>query len=297
MSIFTLLLGLIYFFIVSSMFSIGLNLGIKEILDSIKKPGVLVNAVALNLVAIPLAGFGIAVLFGLEGAAFLGFVIMACSPGASYGPRIIEFAGGDVGHSIGLMFLLCMVAVVSAPLTLVLLVPGTEGLDIWPVIETLAVIQVIPLFAGMYLRANRPRLTERISGPVFWLSNIVAAAVIVIALGMRLFIESGSSISDTVGLNGVLAIVILVAISLVAGYFLGGSDVATRKSMAVSTSIRNAGVAFLIGGLGTFEDGRGILAVIILYIFFQTLMSGLLAGWWGWKYFKENGGGEAVADS
>lgn len=282
------LLMLIYFFIVSSMFSIGLNLGIKEILDPFRKPGVLVNSLALNLVAIPLAGVGLAVLFGLEGAALFGFLIMACSPGASYGPRITEFAGGDVGHSIGLMFLLCMVAIISAPMTIVLLVPGAGGIDIWPVIRTLAIIQVIPLFFGMFLKAKRPRLTERISSPVFWISNISAAIVIVLALGMKIFGGSSSSIIGIIGISGVLAIVALVAISLVAGYYLGGFNEETRKSMSVSTAIRNAGVAFLIG-VGSFGEVTGVISVVILYIFFQTLMTGLLAGWWGWKNFKENG--------
>jgi BASS family bile acid:Na+ symporter len=286
-----LLLSLIYFFIVSSMFSIGLNLGVKEILDPFRKPGVLVNSLALNLLAIPLIGVGIAILFGLTGAALFGFLVMACSPGASYGPRITEFAGGDVGHSIGLMFLLCMVAVVSAPLTIMLLVPGAGGIDIWPVIRTLAIIQVIPLFAGMFLKAKRPRLTERISGPVFWISNISAVVVVFLAFGIRIFSDSNSSLSGIIGPGGILAIVILVAISLAAGYFAGGSKEETRKSMSVSTAIRNAGVAFLIGVGGT-GDVHGVLSVIILYIFFQTLMTGLLAIRWGWENFKESGGGK-----
>jgi bile acid:Na+ symporter, BASS family len=284
---FELLLALIYFFIVSSMFSIGLNLGIKEILDPFKKPGVLVNSIALNLLAIPLAGVGLAILFGLEGAAFLGFLIMACSPGASYGPRITEFAGGDVGHSIGLMFLLCMVAIISAPLTVILLIPGTGNIDIWPVIRTLAIIQVIPLFFGMFIKAKRPQLTERISAPVFWLSNISAAIVVVLAFAIRIFGDSKTSIFETICPCAILATILLVIISLVAGYYLGGAHEETRKSMAVSTSIRNAGVAFLIA-VGSFAEVSGVLSVIIMYIFFQTLITGVLAGWWGWKNFKEH---------
>ncbi len=284
-----LLLSLIYFFIISSMFSIGLNLGVKEILDPFKKPGVLVNSLVLNLLAIPLAGVVLAIILGLDNVALFGFLIMACSPGASYGPRITEFAGGDVGHSIGIMFLLCMVAVVSAPLTILLLVPGAGNIDVWPVIRTLAIIQVIPLFFGMFLKAKRPRITEKISSPVFWISNISAAGVVLLAFGIRIFSDSDSSLSGIIGLGGVLAIVILVAISLVAGYFLGGRGEETRKSMSVSTAIRNAGVAFLIG-VGSSGDIHGVLSVIILYIFLQTLMTGLLAGWWGWKDYKENNG-------
>ena len=296
MTPFDLILWLIYFFIVSSMFQIGLNLGVKEILDPFRKPGVLVNSLLLNLIAIPLAGVGLAILLGLDGVALFGFLIMACSPGASYGPKIIEFAGGDVGHSIGVMFLLCMIAIISAPLTVFLLVPGTGSIDIWPVIRTLAVIQVIPLFFGMFLKAKRPHLAERASCPVFWISNISALVVVVLAFGLKFFSESESSLAGIIGIRGILAIVLLVFISLAAGYYLGGSAEGTKKSMAVSTSIRNAGVAFLIG-VGSFEDGHGVLSVIILYIFFQTLITGLLAGWWGWKNFKENGMAETGSSS
>ncbi len=288
-----LLISGIYFFIISSMFSIGLGLGIKEIIEPFKKPGVLVNSVVLNLIAIPLAGLGLAIFFGLEGAAFYGFLIMACSPGASYGPRITEFAGGDVGHSIGLMFLLCMVAIISAPLTIVLIVPGAGGIEIWPVIRTLAIIQVIPLFFGMFLRAKKPRLTARISAPVFWLSNISAACVILLALGIRIFSDSKTSMDGIIGPAGVLAIAILVIISLAAGYLFGGFREDTRRSMSVSTAIRNAGVAFLIG-VGSFSDINGVISVIILYIFLQTLMTGILAGWWGWKNFRNGGSPEEI---
>ena len=284
----SLLFSGIYLFILTSMFSIGLELKPGDIIESFKKQGVLVNALALNLVFVPVAGLAIAFLFGLEGAAFFGFVTMACSPGASYGPRIIEFGGGDVGHSIGLMFLLCMLAVISAPLTLVAVIPGAGGVNPWPVIETLAVIQVVPISLGMFIRSYYPKATNELSAPVFWLSNIVGAGVIVLALGIRFFggMDS-SSLASTLGINGVIAIVLLVSISLSAGYLLGGPGAATKRSMSISTAIRNAGVASLIG-IGSFGDAGGlVLAVIIVYIFIQSLMSGVLAAIWGWEEFKK----------
>ena len=61
----------------------------------------------------------------------VGFLLMTSAPGASYSPRIAEIAEGNVPFSTGLMFLLSTVALVSAPITILLLLPEGSTVSVW----------------------------------------------------------------------------------------------------------------------------------------------------------------------
>ncbi|MBN2734086.1 MAG: bile acid:sodium symporter [Methanomicrobiaceae archaeon] len=281
-----ILLDLIYVFIIASMLSIGLGLSLKDIIDSFKRPGMLTHSLLFNLVIIPIVAIGVASVFRLDGAVLIGFLIMACAPGASYAPRITEAANGDIGHSTGLMFLLCTIAVFSAPLTLIIVMPGSGGIDPWPVIKTLALIQMVPLFFGMFLRSYRPEFAHRLSGPAFWTSNISALIVIVMSLLIIFLQESnGGFFSYVFGTCGIPAILIVVVISVMLGYFYGGETFGEKKSMAISSANRNAGVAFLIA-VSSFSMMPVAIIMIIIYIIIQSIITGGLAGYWLRKDYK-----------
>ena len=118
----------IYLFIITSMLFIGLGHSWRDILAPFKNVKLVLFALLVNLILIPVAGYLIATVFALSGAMIVGFLLMTSAPGASYSPRIAEIAEGDVPFSTGLMFLLSTVALVSAPITILLLLPeGSTG--------------------------------------------------------------------------------------------------------------------------------------------------------------------------
>lgn len=281
-----MLLSLIYVFIISSMLSIGFGLSLQAIVDSFKRPGVLLKSSAINLIAIPLFAFLLSAILGLSGAVLIGFLLMACAPGASYAPRITEVANGDVGHSTALMFFLCTIAVFSAPFTLMLEMPQSHSLDPLPVIKTLALIQMLPLFFGIYLRQSKPRLAKKLSWGAFWVSNVSAFIVIVASLFMIFLKEShGGFFSAVFGTNAFPAIIIAVLFSAIIGYYFGSKKADEKKSMLISSVNRNAGVAFLIV-LSSFSELSIAIIMIIIYIIVQSIVSGGLAGYWLWKDHK-----------
>ena len=114
----------IYLFIITSMLFIGLGHTWRDILAPFKNVKLVLFALLVNLILIPVAGYLIATVFALSGAMVVGFLLMTSAPGASYSPRIAEIAEGNVPFSTGLMFLLSTIALVSAPITILLLLPG-----------------------------------------------------------------------------------------------------------------------------------------------------------------------------
>ena len=276
----TILIAAIYLFIMTSMLFIGLGHTYRDILAPFKNVKLVLFALLVNLILIPVAGYLIATVFALSGALLIGFLLMTSAPGASYAPRIAEIAEGDVPFSTGLMFLLSTVALVSAPITILLLLPAGAGVDVWPVIRTLLLLMFLPMVIGLIIRAKYPSIAEKIMGPVVWTSYIMILVVMVMALAIKLFSSDpvGGLIS-LFGSMGPLAIVIAVGVSVILGYLFGGPAEGTRRSLATGSANRNTGMALLFAASISSEISE-ILAVLVAYIIIQILITGILAAKW-----------------
>ncbi len=271
----------IYLFILTSMLFIGLGHTYRDFLEPFKNMKLVLFALLVNLVLIPVAGYLVATVFALSGAMLVGFLLMTSAPGASYGPRLAEVSGGDVPFATGLMFLLCTVALVSTPITLLLLLPEGSVISMWPVIRTLLLLMVVPMAAGLIVRAKRPAIAKKLEGPVVWASYIMILVVMVLFLITMLFSPNAvGGLTKLFGTFGIAAMVIVVGISLILGYLCGGPTTGTRRSLATGSAIRNAGMAMLFATSIFGGDVSEVLPVLIVYIIVQTVMVGLAAGRW-----------------
>jgi len=270
----------IYLFIITSMLFIGLGHSYRDILAPFKNVKLVLLALLVNLILIPVAGYLIATVFALSGAMIVGFLLMTSAPGASYSPRIAEIAEGDVPFSTGLMFLLSTVALVSAPITILLLLPEGSTVSVWPVIRTLLLLMFIPMVIGLLIRARRPSIAEKLMSPVVWTSYIMILVVFVVFLLYKIFSpDPVGGLRDLFGTMGILAIVLAVGISLILGYLFGGPAEGTRRSLAMGSANRNAGMALLFATSISSEIGD-ILAVLVAYIIVQIIMSAVIAAKW-----------------
>ena len=271
----------IYLFILTSMLFIGLGHTYRDFLEPFKNIKLVLFALLVNLVLIPVAGYLVATVFALSGAMLVGFLLMTSAPGASYGPRLAEVSGGDVPFATGLMFLLCTVALVSTPVTLILLMPEDSVINMWPVIRTLVLLMVIPMAAGLLVRAKWPAIAKKLEAPVVWASYIMILVVMLLFLATVLFSPGAvGGLTKLFGTFGIAAMVIVVGISLVLGYLCGGPTTGTRRSLATGSAIRNAGMAMLFATSIFGENVSEVLPVLIVYIIVQTVMVGLAAGKW-----------------
>ena len=104
--------------------------------------------------------------------------------------------------------------------------------------------------------------------------------VIVMFLIYKIFSpDPVGGLRDLFGTMGILAIVLAVGISLILGYLFGGPAEGTRRSLAMGSANRNAGMALLFATSISSELGD-ILAVLVAYIIVQIIMSGVLAAKW-----------------
>jgi BASS family bile acid:Na+ symporter len=291
----TIIIVSIYLFIITSMLFIGLGHSYRDILAPFKNVKLVLFALLVNLILIPVAGYLIATVFALSGAMIVGFLLMTSAPGASYSPRIAEIAEGNVPFSTGLMFLLSTIALVSAPITILLLLPEGSTVSVWPVIRTLLLLMFIPMVIGLLIRARRPSIAEKLMSPVVWTSYIMILVVFVMFLIYKIFSpDPVGGLRDLFGTMGILAIVLAVGISLILGYLFGGPAEGTRRSLAMGSANRNAGMALLFA-TSISSDLGDILAVLVAYIIVQILISGVIAAKWRKK--PAHGSGKGSSES
>jgi BASS family bile acid:Na+ symporter len=80
-------------------------------------------------------------------------------------------------------------------------------------------------------------------------------------------------------LSGYLGMSIMVGATLLAGWLLGGSDSNQRKTMAITTSARNVGVALVI--VASSFPGTAVVTAATAFALFQIIAVVLVAVAWG----------------
>ena len=89
----------------------------------------------------------------------------------------------------------------------------------------------------MHAAESRSRTLRRMA----WLTLLLLLAVLAIIDIGQVVVNAGPRI--------VLAIATVTALALAAGHLLGGPDPATRTAVAISSAIRNPGLALLVATL------------------------------------------------
>jgi BASS family bile acid:Na+ symporter len=255
--------------LVELMLTIGLGATVADVWAVVRDWRGATRALVANYVLVPAAGVGLVLLFRAQPTVAAGVMVVAVCPGAPYGPPFTGIAKGDVARAIGLMVLLAGSSALLAPLLLQLLLPlvapgGQAKADALGIVKTLALVQFLPLCAGLGVAAYRPALARRLKRPLGQLSALLGLALIAIVLVAQFRLLS---VIRPRGYAGMLA---LVAASAAAGWLLGGRSAAARKTLAITTSVRNVGVGLVIAG-GSFP-GTPAVTFTTAYAIFQTVL-------------------------
>lgn len=243
-------------FVVSSVLSVGLNLTVSQIVAPLRQAGLVALSLAVNFVVVPAVAVAIAKTMSLSEPQAIGLILLGAAAGAPFLPKLIERAKGDVAFSVGLMVLLMAGSLVYLPLALPRLLPGVS-VNSLKIAEKLSVTMILPLSAGLLLKARRESLALRLRPWMDRLSNLslLIALVLIPALNVQNLLE-------IFGTRAVPAIVLFVGVSFVAGYWLGGPTRETRQVLGFGTAARNIPAALIVGAQN-FSDPNVTLIVIV----------------------------------
>jgi BASS family bile acid:Na+ symporter len=253
-------------FVVSSTLSVGLGLTVPQVVTPLRNGRLVVLALLANFVLAPMAAIALARLFGLDEALGVGLLLVGLAGGAPFLLKLADLARANMPFAVGLMVVLMVITVGYMPLVLPLLL---EGVSVNPanIARSLIVLMLIPLAAGLALRAWHPPGAVRVRAVVAPISSI--SMLLVVGLTTAAHLRSMLSI---LGSLGIAAAVSFVVICFGLGWALGGPGTDTRGVMSLGTAQRNTAAALVVAGQN-FSDPRVVVMItVVMIVSFAVLM-------------------------
>jgi len=239
-------LGLKYFLwlFAITMFALGVVLEPDELHATTREPGKIAAGLVTQYSVMPLLGFCAAYFGGLPPELALGFVIVACAPGAMASNVIVYLAGGAVTYSIALT----TVATVISPLLTPSLVKWLGGaflpVPFWPLMLTILKIVLVPLLLGMVFRRLLGSHIERARE----IAPGVAAFAIIIICSYAVAANEPRIVKLFEASEGVIVVglvIMLNALGYMAGWWLARLyrfDLRHRLTLSIEIGMQNAGL-------------------------------------------------------
>jgi BASS family bile acid:Na+ symporter len=246
-------------FVVSSMLAMGAGLTVAQIVEPLRNARLVALALLANFVLMPLGAFALAKVLRLDEPLGVGLLLLGCAAGAPFLPKLAELAKGNLALAVGAMVLLMVVTVGYLPVILPLLVPGV-AVDPSKIARPLVLLMLLPLAAGLALKARYEDLTARVKQVLDWISNVSLGVLIVLVIALNI-----DEVLEIFGTRGIVAGVLFVGLGFGTGWLLGGPDSHTRRIMALGTSQRNISAAFVVAQQ-SFSDGKVAVVVIVVAI-------------------------------
>jgi len=245
----------------SVMFAIGLGIVPREFRWVLQHSGLVARGLFSVLIAVPVVALAVARAFDLARPVEIGIVLMAISPGAPVALRRSIDAGGHHSFAPALQILVAVLAVVSMPLSISLLnemYAGHATIEPGQLARQVFTAQLLPLGLGILIRYAWP-------AGAAWLEPRLArlATALLLLLAVLAVIDIWQVVVNA-GPRIALAIATVTALALAVGHLLGGPDPATRTAVAISSAIRNPGLALVVATLNAAPPE--VIATVLAYL-------------------------------
>jgi bile acid:Na+ symporter, BASS family len=254
--------------ILSTVFGFGLKATSEDLLYVVRRPGLLARSLLAVFLIMPVIALVLVGIFHLPGPVRIVLVSLALSPVPPLLPRKERKSGGNVSFGLGLMAILALISVVAIPLTLAILqrIFGRQ-LEVAPMAIMNVVLKstLLPLLAGVAVRAALPEVADRIMRPVKLIANLLMTASVLVLLA-----ATAPAIWASIGGGAVLAMVIFTVAGLTVGHILGAPDPEHSVVLALSTACRHPAIALTIATANFPDQQFG--PMILLYILVSAIV-------------------------
>ena len=270
------------------MFDLGLALRPADFRLIAERPKAVFVGLAGQIVLLPVIGWLVASIFGLEPLFFLGVILIACSPGGSSSNVFSMLAGGDVALSVSLTALSSVITLFTGPFILDLAVSHLSTLNAPLDFQTLAgapnqvpslpvgnllvqniVLMAVPIAIGLWIAVHSPQTAERIHAVLKRL-----AFPCLILLATVFFVQNRDTIVREFPQLG-LCITILILCAMAGGVLLSWLMRLTgreRRTIIIEIGMQNAAQAITIAS-SPFVFANDVMAIpAIIYALMMNVI-------------------------
>ncbi|MEM6849779.1 MAG: bile acid:sodium symporter family protein, partial [Pseudomonadota bacterium] len=146
------------------MLAMGLTLSLDDYRRLTQLPRAVAIGVGLQFVVMPLSGWGIAQVMGLEQGLAVGLILVACCPGGTASNIVAYLARGNVALSVTMTMLSTLAAIALTPFLTGELAGAYVEIDRWNLLRNMVAIVLVPVIAGSVLNRLFPRAAAAVSG-------------------------------------------------------------------------------------------------------------------------------------
>ncbi|MFI7000181.1 bile acid:sodium symporter family protein [Nocardia sp. NPDC050175] len=231
------------------MFGLGLSLTVHDFTRIAKSPKAVAIALGCQLVVLPLAAFGLVLLFDPSPLLAIGVMLLAASPGGTAANLFSHLFHGDVALNVSLTAVNSVIAVGTVPVITNLAIDyfdpdgaAAVGLQFGKVVQVFSIV-LIPVALGMLVRRWSPTFADRMDRPVRIGSALTLTLVITATM-----VDQRADIIPYIRAVGI-AMILFCLISLTVGYVVPRVlGVEGRQAIACSmeVGIHNGVIAITI---------------------------------------------------
>ncbi len=243
-------------FAVSSMLSVGFSYTVRELIEPLRNPRLVIGALVANFVLVPLLAYAITGFLSLGEGREIGLLLVAGAAGAPFLIKLTQAADGDVALASGLLVLLVMVTIGYMPIVVPLIAPGAE-VSATSIAMPLVLTMLLPLMIGLFIDAKFESWADRLQP----LMNRASSLALVVLLVTTLLTNFGR-IVGVFGTGTILAALLFIAGAFVIGYLLGMTGRGTREELSLATAQRNVAAAAVVAAQ-SFGDPDTLVMVVV----------------------------------
>lgn len=254
----------------------------RRVLEAPKAPAI---GLVAQFVVLPAVAFAVGRLLAGTPSVAIGLLLVTCCPGGALSNYLTGVAKGDVATSISMTAVSTIVCIVVTPLLFAFwasLNPATAQLlreidiDAKRVVMVLMIMLVVPVAAGMLIRARAAAKAERMRKWVRRFAMLVFGTVVALVLGANLELLLSYAVL------ALSPIVVTFAIAVGLGWLLARSVrliAAERRAVAIEVAMQNVALAIAMA-VAFFPTLAGVAVTSAMWGVVHLTLGSLLAAAW-----------------
>ncbi len=275
-------LPLLNFFVVLVMLSIGLRVKGGELLEVVRNRALFTRTLLANCILIPGIGFLLVNIFPLTPDVSIGILLLAAIPGTPIALQFTRRAKTRLAFAAAMLFVLSLVSIAITPLAIEVL-PQIARRSERPLLHLVASIALyigLPLCAGLWVARRVPKIAPKLVLPLE-----ILATVVFVFLMWETRLARREAFDAIRGRGTILAMLLLLILSMLIGWLIGGPDPESRRVLATSTGMRSVIVVLYVARY--CFPGTNVYMVPIVYLSLMVPANLLFylafAGWHKWR--------------
>jgi predicted Na+-dependent transporter len=254
-------LPLLNFFVAVAMLSIGLRVSGGELLGILRNRALFIRTLLANCLLIPAVGFLLVRIFPLTPEARIGILLLAAIPGTPIALQFTRKAKTRLAFAAAMTFVLSVVSIAMIPLAIQVM-PETVQSNQQPIlllVTNIALYIALPLAAGVFVARHAPKIAPRLVLPL----GLLASGVFVFLMWETRLVRR-QAFDEIRGGGSIAAMALLLLLSMLIGWLIGGPDRESRKVLATTTSMRSVIVVLYVARY--CFPGTNVYMVPIVYL-------------------------------